>query len=92
MRAVTRKARSLALDGVYERTVALLEESATTSPEGLRVPPELTQQEIADRIGASREMVNHVLRDDPTDNVANYVKPGPLSPQLTAALDQFVTR
>ena len=36
--------------------------------------------------------VNHVLRDDPTDNVANYVKPGPLSPQLTAALDQFVTR
>jgi hypothetical protein len=36
--------------------------------------------------------VNHVLRDDPTDNVANYVKPGPLSPQLTAALDQFVSR
>lgn len=36
--------------------------------------------------------VNHVLRDDPTDNVANYVKPGPLSPQLTAALDHFVTR
>ena len=63
LRAVTRKARSLALDGVYERTVALLEESATTSPEGLRVPPEFTQQEIANRIGASREMVNHVLRD-----------------------------
>ncbi len=36
--------------------------------------------------------VNHVLRDDPTDNVGNYAKPGPLSPQLTAALDQFVTR
>ena len=36
--------------------------------------------------------VNHVLRDDPTDNVANLIKPGPLSPQLTAALDQFVTR
>jgi hypothetical protein len=34
--------------------------------------------------------VNHVLRDDPTDNVANYVKPGPLSPQLTSALDKFV--
>ena len=63
MRSVTRKARSLALDGVYERTVALLEESATTAPEGLRVPLELTQQEIANRIGASREMVNHVLRD-----------------------------
>ena len=34
--------------------------------------------------------VNHVLRDDPTDSVANYAKPGPLAPQLTAALDQFV--
>lgn len=36
--------------------------------------------------------VNHVLRDDPTDNVANYAKPGPLAPQLTAALDAFVTK
>jgi uncharacterized protein len=36
--------------------------------------------------------VNHVLRDDPTDSVGSYAKPGPLSPQLTAALDQFVTK
>lgn len=36
--------------------------------------------------------VNHVLRDDPTDNVANYATPGPLSPQLTQALSQFVAR
>ncbi len=34
--------------------------------------------------------VNHVLRDDPTDNVANYAKKDPLSPQLTTALDEFV--
>ncbi|WP_099037727.1 alpha/beta hydrolase [Mycobacterium neglectum] len=34
--------------------------------------------------------VSHVLRDDPTDNVANYSKPDPLSPQLTHALDAFV--
>ena len=34
--------------------------------------------------------VNHVLRDDPTDNVGNYAKPGPLSPQLITALDEFV--
>ena len=34
--------------------------------------------------------VNHVLRDDPTDNVAGYASKGPLSPQLTAALDVFV--
>jgi hypothetical protein len=36
--------------------------------------------------------VNHVLRDDPSDNVGNYAKKAPLSPQLTAALDQFVTK
>jgi alpha-beta hydrolase superfamily lysophospholipase len=34
--------------------------------------------------------VSHVLRDDPTDNVANYAKPDPLSPQLVSALDAFV--
>lgn len=36
--------------------------------------------------------VNHVLRDDPSDNVANYAKKGPLSPQLTDALNTFVTK
>lgn len=34
--------------------------------------------------------VNHVLRDDPTDNVANYASKDPLSPQLVTALDGFV--
>lgn len=36
--------------------------------------------------------VNHVLRDDPSDNVASYSKKAPLSPQLVGALDQFVTK
>jgi uncharacterized protein len=36
--------------------------------------------------------VNHVLRDDPTDNLAEYAKPAPLSPQLTSALDAFAVR
>ncbi len=34
--------------------------------------------------------VNHVLRDDPTDSIANYGKPGPLSPQLVEAIGKFV--
>jgi hypothetical protein len=34
--------------------------------------------------------VSHVLRDDPTDNVSNYAKQDPLSPQLVTALDGFV--
>jgi uncharacterized protein len=36
--------------------------------------------------------VNHVLRVDATDNVANYAKKDPLSPQLIAALDSFVAK
>jgi len=34
--------------------------------------------------------VNHVLRDDASDSVANYSQKGPLSPQLTAALTVFI--
>jgi hypothetical protein len=33
-----------------------------------------------------------VLRDDPTDNVANYAKQDPLSPQLVTALDAFIAK
>lgn len=34
--------------------------------------------------------VNHVLRDDPSDSVANYASQDPLSPQVVEALDRFV--
>ncbi len=36
--------------------------------------------------------VNHVLRDDPSDSVANLAKQGPLSPQVVGALDVFVSK
>lgn len=36
--------------------------------------------------------VNHVLRDDPSDNVANYANQEPLSTQLVTALDGFVSQ
>lgn len=36
------------------------------------------------------EGVNHVLRDDPSDNVANYAAQKPLSAQVVQALDVFV--
>ncbi|MGD9622749.1 MAG: hypothetical protein AB7G47_15740 [Mycolicibacterium sp.] len=36
------------------------------------------------------EGVSHVLRDDPTDSIANYARQDPLTPQLTAALDDFL--
>lgn len=52
---------------------------------------------LADALGHTEltlvelEGVNHVLRDDPTDNVANYASQAPLSPQVVEALDGFVT-
>jgi hypothetical protein len=36
--------------------------------------------------------VNHVLRDDPTDSIANLAKDAPISPQLVTALDGFVAK
>lgn len=63
VRHLTRKTKSLALHGVYERLVALLEEQAVPDGDMRRVPRILTQQEIANRIGASREMVSNVLHD-----------------------------
>ncbi|MBV8928988.1 MAG: hypothetical protein JO152_07680 [Mycobacteriaceae bacterium] len=35
--------------------------------------------------------VSHVLKDDPTDNIVNYAKDQPLSPQLVSALDKFAS-
>lgn len=63
VRHATQQTRSLALSGVHERTVALLNRLAVVENGERLLPPAVTQQEIADRIGASREMVNHVLRD-----------------------------
>ncbi|MGV0743666.1 alpha/beta hydrolase [Mycolicibacterium sp. XJ870] len=36
--------------------------------------------------------VNHILRDDPTDSIANYSKPAPLSPQVLDAVNGFVDK
>lgn len=63
LRHATRKLKSTTFDGVYERTAALLEETAIVDGDARRVPRHLTQQEIANRVGATREMVNQVLRD-----------------------------
>lgn len=63
LRKATQKIRSLALDSVYERVTSLLNEHAVPSEEGRTVPTFLTQQEIANRIGSSREMVNYVMRE-----------------------------
>lgn len=65
-RASTDQVKSLALDDVYGRIARLLQRLAQPEPdlpEGVRVVPEkLTQQDIAERVGSSREMVSRVLK------------------------------
>ena len=63
LRNATRMIKSLVLNDVYERTATLLNQVALTEGELRIVPPNLTQQEIADRVGATREMVNHVIAE-----------------------------
>ena len=63
LRALTENVRSLALMDVYGRVARLL--LKLSQPEGdVRVIREaLTQQDIADQVGASREMVSRILKD-----------------------------
>ena len=63
LRSVTEKIRNLALRNVYGRVVNTLTH-LTEERDGRQVVTEkLTQQDIADMIGASREMVSRILHD-----------------------------
>ncbi len=55
--------RGLASLDVYGRLVEYLETSATEQAGRLIVPGRLTQQALAERLGASRAMINRLLRD-----------------------------
>lgn len=64
VRRLTEQVKSLALQDVYGRMVrVLMELSDPTSGDERVVRQKLTQQDIADRVGSSREMVNRVLKD-----------------------------
>ncbi len=64
IRKLTNDVKSLALQDVYGRVTKVL--TALAKPIGggeARVEEKLTQQDIADRVGASREMVARILKD-----------------------------
>lgn len=63
VRELTENVKSLALMDVYGRVARLLLELAEDSQGQLRITQRLTQQEIASRVGASREMVSRILKD-----------------------------
>jgi CRP/FNR family cyclic AMP-dependent transcriptional regulator len=63
MRYMTENLKDLALLDVYGRVAKLLLELATDADGRLVIDQRLTQQDIADRVSASREMVSRILKD-----------------------------
>ncbi len=63
IRQLTDNVRSLALSNVYERIVKVLNELAVERDDRLIIPEKLTQQELANRVGASREMVSKIMKE-----------------------------
>ena len=64
LRATTSSARSLAFIDVYGRLTQCLYELAEPLADGSkRIKDRLTHQEIASRVGCSREMVSRILKD-----------------------------
>jgi len=62
-RRATETVKSLALSDVYGRLIRLLAGLAREVNGKLVVPEKLTQQEIAERVGASRDMISRLLKD-----------------------------
>ena len=63
LRSADRKIQSLALIDVYGRVARTLLELAKPEDGRLVVGEKLSQQDLADMIGASREMVSRILKD-----------------------------
>jgi CRP/FNR family cyclic AMP-dependent transcriptional regulator len=70
IRHLTENVRSLALLDVYGRFRKLLMDLAVEVDGDMKIQEPLTQQEIANRIGASREMISRILREL---NIGGYI-------------------
>jgi CRP/FNR family cyclic AMP-dependent transcriptional regulator len=63
VRVTTGNLKSLALSDVYGRLVRLLNALAQSIDGRQVVPEKLTQQDIADRVGASRDLIGKLMKD-----------------------------
>jgi len=63
LRALTENVRTLALLDVYGRVARVLLQLARPKGDVLVINEELRQQDIANRVGSSREMVSRVMKD-----------------------------
>jgi CRP/FNR family cyclic AMP-dependent transcriptional regulator len=62
-RASTMRIKSLALDSVYQRLRAFIDEEATVVDDVRHLGSDWSQQEIANRLGSSRDMVTKIFRE-----------------------------
>lgn len=62
-RVLTANVKNLALLDVYGRVARLLLDLAVEQEGKLMISERITHQQIADRVGASREMISRILRD-----------------------------
>jgi CRP/FNR family transcriptional regulator, cyclic AMP receptor protein len=63
VRALTDQVKDLALQDVYGRIARTLSSLAVEQDGARVIPQRLTHQDIANRVGASREMVSRILKD-----------------------------
>ena len=63
VRALTDNVKSLALMDVYGRVARLMLDLAREQDGKLIIQEKLTQQDIANRVGASREMISKIFKD-----------------------------
>lgn len=63
VRALTENVKNLALLDVYGRVARLLLELAVERGGRLVITEKLTQKDIADRVGASREMISRIFKE-----------------------------
>ena len=63
VRALTERVTDLALMDVYGRLIKLLHDQSSPRDDGTRAMQRLTQQDLAEHVGASREMVSRIFKE-----------------------------
>ena len=63
IRFLTEKVKQMALSNVYERTIKVLQDIASKEGDTYVIHNRPTQQELANMVGSSREMINKIMKE-----------------------------
>jgi CRP/FNR family cyclic AMP-dependent transcriptional regulator len=63
IRHLTEKVKQMALSNVYERTIKVLQDMATQEGDIFVIYNRPSQQELANMVGSSREMINKIMKE-----------------------------